>query len=117
MARPEGGRKVVRVRETPDKTTAETAYYQRSMALSPDPSDSTKCQHWGVENRLHWRLDLVMNESQDRTRLGNGPHNLGALRHMAIDAMQKEGPKGSRRGNFKHAAWNEGFLTKLLSLF
>jgi hypothetical protein len=40
-------------------------------------------------------FDVVMNEDQDRTRLGNGPHNLAVLRHMALNAMQKEGSKGS----------------------
>jgi predicted transposase YbfD/YdcC len=58
-------------------------------------------QHWGVENRLHWRLDMVMNEDQDRTRLRNGPHNLAVLRYMALNAMQKEGSKGSLCGKFK----------------
>jgi predicted transposase YbfD/YdcC len=41
-----------------------------------------------VESDLHWRLDVVMNEDQDRTRLGHGPHNLAVLRHMALNAMQ-----------------------------
>jgi hypothetical protein len=50
--------------------------------------------HWGVENRLHWRLDVVMNEDQDRTRMGNGPHNLAVLRHMALNVMQKDTSKG-----------------------
>ena len=64
-------------------------------------------EHWGVENRLHWRLDVVMNEDQDRTRLGNGPHNLAVLRHMALNVMQKDGSKGSLRGKFQRAGWNE----------
>src|SRR5712664_2583151 len=87
--------KVVRTRETPDKTTTETAYYLLSAALSAERFNEVVRQHWGVENRLHWRLDVVMNEDQDRTRLGNGPHNLAVLRHMALNAMQKEGSKGS----------------------
>jgi predicted transposase YbfD/YdcC len=60
-------------------------------------------QPWGVENRLRWWLDVVMNEDQDRTRLGNGPHNLAVLRHMALNAMQKEGSKGSLRGKLNCA--------------
>jgi predicted transposase YbfD/YdcC len=60
-------------------------------------------QPWGVENRLRWWLDVVMNEDQDRTRLGNGPHNLAVLRHMALNAMQKEGSKGSLRGKLNRA--------------
>jgi predicted transposase YbfD/YdcC len=43
---------------------------------------------------------VVMNEDQDRTRIGHGPQDLTVLRHMALNAMQKEGSKGSLRGNF-----------------
>ncbi len=58
-----------------------------------------------------------MNEDQDRTRLGNGPENLAILRHMALNAMQKEGSRGSLRGKFKQAGWNDAFLSKLLAQF
>jgi predicted transposase YbfD/YdcC len=102
--------KVVRIRETPTKTTTETAYYLLSVALSPDRLNEVVRQHWGVENRLHWRLDVTMNEDQDRTRLGNGPHNLAILRHMALNAMQKEGSKGSLRGKIKRAGWEDAYL-------
>ena len=109
--------KVERIRETPEKTTTETAYYLLSAALSPERLNEVVRQHWGVENRLHWRLDVVMNEDQDRTRLGNAPHNLAILRHMAMNAMQKEGSKGSLRGKIKQAGWNNAFLSKLLTQF
>jgi len=58
------------VRETADKTTTETAYYLLNAALPPERFNQVVRQHWGVENRLHWRLDVVVNEDQDRTRLG-----------------------------------------------
>jgi len=109
--------KVVRRRETADKTTTETAYYLLSRVLSPERFNQVAQQHWSIENSLHWRLDVVMNEDQDRTRMGHGPHNLAVLRHMAINAMQKEGSKGSLRGKFKRAGWDDGFLYRLLELF
>jgi len=109
--------KVERIRETPEKTSAETAYYLLSTALSPERFNEVVRQHWGVENRLHWRLDVVMNEDQDRTRMGNGPHNLAVLRHMALNAMQKEGSKGSTRGKFKRAGWDDAYLIRLLEMF
>jgi len=93
--------KLVRVRETASKTTTETAYYLLSTALSGERFNEAVRQHRGVENRLHWRLDVVMNEDQDRTRLGNGPNNLAVLRHMALNGMQKEPSNGSLRGKFK----------------
>ena len=109
--------KVVRIREATDKTSTETAYYLLSKALSAEHFNDVVRQHWGVENRLHWRLDVVMNEDQDRTRLGNGPHNLAVLRHMAINAMQSDPTKGSLRGKFKRAGWDDAYLTSLLALF
>jgi predicted transposase YbfD/YdcC len=65
--------KVVRMRETTAKTTTETAYYLLSTPLSPKRLNEVVRSHWGVENQLHWRFDVVMNEDQDRTRLGHGP--------------------------------------------
>ena len=109
--------KVVRVRETAEKTTTETAYYLLSRVLSPERFNQVARQHWEIENSLHWRLDVVMNEDQDRTRIGHGPHNLAVLRHMAINAMQKEGSKGSLRGKFKRAGWDDDYLYRLLELF
>jgi predicted transposase YbfD/YdcC len=109
--------KVERRRETLAKTTTETAYYLLSADLSPIRLNEVARSHWGVENGLHWRLDVTMNEDQDRTRLGNGPHNLAVLRHMALNAMHKEGSKGSLRGKFKRAGWNDAYLTRLLALF
>ena len=109
--------KVDRIRETATKTTTETAYYLLSTALSAERFNEVVRSHWGVENRLHWRLDVVMNEDQDRTRLGNGPHNLAVLRHMALNVMQKETTKGSLRGKFMRAGWDERYLARLLALF
>ena len=109
--------KVVRTRETTTKTTTETAYYRLSSALSPERCNEIVRSHWGVENRLHWRLDVVMNEDQDRTRLDNGPHNLAVLRHMALNVMQKDTTKGSLRTKFMRAGWDEAYLARLLALF
>jgi len=57
--------------------------------------------HWGVENRLHWCLDVVMNEDAARNRMDNGPHNLAVLRHMALNVMRKEESKTSLRGKIQ----------------
>ena len=109
--------KVVRTRETAGRTTQETAYYLLSTALSAERFNEVVRSHWGVENSLHWRLDVVMNEDQDRSRLGNGPENLAVLRHMAINAMQKDTTKGSLRGKFKRAGWDDAYLSHVLGLF
>ena len=109
--------KVDRIRETKTKTTTETAYYLLSSALSPERCNEVVRSHWGVENRLHWRLDVTMNEDQDRTRLDNGPHNIAVLRHMALNVMQKDTTKSSLIGKFMRAGWDERYMARLLALF
>ena len=109
--------KIDRIRETATGATTETAYYLLSTALPPERFNEVVRQHWGIENRLHWRLDVVMNEDHDRTRLGNGPQNLAVLRHMALNAIQKEGSKGSLRGKLKRAGWDNDYLTRLIAIF
>jgi predicted transposase YbfD/YdcC len=113
----EAGGKVVRIRETAGKTTTETACYLLSTALSGERLNEVVRSHRGIENRLHWRLDVVMNEDQARNRSGNGPHNLAVLRHIALNAMQKDAAKGSLRGKFKRAGRDDGYLTGLLAPF
>jgi len=100
------------VRETAEKVSRETAYYLSSKALSPK---RLRCgpPALDVKNCPHWRLDVVMNEDQDRTRIGHGSENLAVLSHMAINAMQKEGSNGSLRGKFKRPGWDNDFLYQL----
>ena len=109
--------KVDRIRETATSTTTETAHYLISTALSLERFNEVARSHWAVENGLYWRLDVVMNEDQDRTRLDNGPHNLAVLRHMAINVMQKDTSKETLRGKFMRAAWDERYLARLLAMF
>ena len=109
--------KVTRTRETAAKTTVETAFYLLSKPMSAKRFNTVVRSHWGVENRLHWRLDVIMNEDQDRNRMDNSPYNLAILRHMALNVMQKEGSKGSLRGKFKRAGWSDAYLRQLLAAF
>ena len=109
--------KVVRRRETAGQTTSETAFYLLRQTVTPERLNAIVRQHWEIENCLHWRLDVVMNEDQDRTRLGHGPQNLAVLRHMVLNAMEKEGSKGSLRGKLKRTGWHEAFLARLLAMF
>jgi predicted transposase YbfD/YdcC len=109
--------KVHRRRETTTKTTTETAYYLLSTALTPERCNEVVRSHWGIENRLHWRLDVTMNEDQDRARLDNSPQNLAVMRHIALNIMQKDTSKGSLKGKFMRAGWDDRYLAQLLALF
>ena len=90
--------KIDRVRETASKTTTETAYYLLSTALSGARFNEFAWEHWGGEPPALAPRTSSWHEDQDRTRLGNGPHNLAVLRHMALNVMQKDTSKGSLRG-------------------
>ena len=108
--------RIERLCEYPDgRTSTETAYYLLSTILTPERLNAVVRSHWGIENRLHWRLDVVMNEDQDRVRLGNGPHNMAVLRHMALNILQKDTAKRSTRLKIKRAAWNDDYLTSLIA--
>jgi len=93
--------KVTRTRETGDKISTETAYYLFSTPITAERGGEVVRSHWGVENRLHWRLDVTMNEDAARNRMDNGPHNLAVLRHMALNVMGREESKTSLRAKFK----------------
>src|SRR6202034_3698156 len=93
-----------RRRETVAKTEVETAYYLLSAVMTAKRFNEVVRSHWGVENRLHWRLDVVMNEDQDRNRMDNSPYNLAILRHMAMNGMQKEGSKRDAKGRLERVA-------------
>lgn len=108
--------KVTRSREVNGALSQETAYYLLSTALSPARFGEVVRAHWGIENSLHWVLDVTMNEDQNRSRNGHGPQNLALLRRWALNTCKLEGSKGSIKGKLKQAGWNDAFLARLLSL-
>jgi predicted transposase YbfD/YdcC len=107
--------KIVRTREGKSKTTTETAYYLLSATMTPERFGEVVRAHWGVENSLHWVLDVTMNEDQARNRLDNGPNNLAVLRHMALNILNAEKSKISKRRKIKRAGWSNAFLANLLA--
>ena len=92
-------------------------YYVLSAPLSAKRFTEVARAHWGIENGLHWVLDVTMNEDQARNRKDNGPENISLLRRLALNLIRLEGSKGSVKGKLKRAGWNDGFLTTLLSQF
>jgi predicted transposase YbfD/YdcC len=93
----------------------ETGYYLTSAALSPKRLGQVVRSHWCIENRLHWVLNVVVNEDQTRNRYGNSAYNLAILRHMALNLIQRDHSQVSLRSKFNLAAWKDEFLAKLLA--
>jgi predicted transposase YbfD/YdcC len=109
--------KITRTREIGAKTTTETAYYLLSTPLSAEHFGQTARDHWGIENRLHWVLDVTMNEDQARNRADNAPQNLALLRRLALNLAKLEPSKGSIKGKIKRAGWDDAFLLATLAQF
>ena len=70
--------------------------------------------HWGIENELHWRLDVAFREDESRIRRGNAPHNMGVIRHIALNLLKREPTKSSARKKRIRAALNDGFRSNVL---
>ena len=72
-------------------------------------------QHWGIENVLHWTLDVVLDEDQTRSRKDHAPANLAVLRRLSLNiARAHPDTKTSLRGKLKRAAWDDSFLVDML---
>jgi predicted transposase YbfD/YdcC len=109
--------KVVRIREVAAETSTEVAYYLLSTPLCAERLAEVARAHWGIENGLHWVLDVTMNEDRARNRKDRGPENLALLRRLALNLAKLEPSKGSMKGKLKRAAWDNLFLTQLLAQF
>jgi predicted transposase YbfD/YdcC len=89
--------KMVRAREIQAKTATETSYYLLSTPLSAARFIEVVCAQWGIENGLHWVLDVTMNEDRKRNCKDNGPENIGLSRRLALNLARSERSKGSLR--------------------
>jgi predicted transposase YbfD/YdcC len=107
--------KVTRSRGTAESATNESVHYLLSRPLSSARLGEVARSHWGIENRLHWVLNSVMNEDRIKSRNDRAAYNLAILRHMALNLMQKDRSKGSLRSKFNLAAWKDEFLASLLT--
>jgi predicted transposase YbfD/YdcC len=72
-------------------------------------------QHWHIENRLHWVLDVALGEDRARNRKDNGPENLAILRKIALNLLQTHPEKASINRKIKRAGWENAFLFSLLA--
>ena len=85
--------KITAKRQCQEKTSVETRYYLLSYAFTPERFNAIVREHWGIENRLHWMLDVVFNEDQSRNRKDNCPENLALLRKLALNLARLEPSK------------------------
>jgi predicted transposase YbfD/YdcC len=97
------------------KPSVFTHYVALSKSMSPKKMMTTVRDHWGVENNLHWPLDVVFNEDDARTRKNHAPQNLSFIRRMALDILRAHPDTRSVARKMKLAAWHKEFLFELFT--
>ena len=107
--------RVTATREVDGHATTATRYYLLATPLAAARFAEVVRTHWHIENRLHWVLDVVMDEDQARARKDHAPENLARLRRFALNLLRANRDQGSTRGKLKRAAWDDAFLLKILS--
>lgn len=97
--------------------TIERRYFISSLPANARQALCAVRGHWGIENSLHWVLDVAFHEDGCRTRTGHAPENLATLRHIAVNLLKQErscklGIKSKRL----KAGWDENYMLKVLNI-
>src|SRR6266496_6073485 len=102
-------------REVGDQVAVATRDYLTSLACDVAQFAKAVREHWGVENALHWVLDVSFREDDCRIRKEKGAQNFAVLRHIALNLLQRE--SSHKRGviikftwDLAHFTWWSGFL-------
>jgi len=95
--------------------SVDTRYFIASRYLSGKRFAQSVRSHWGIENSLHWVLDVTFNEDQSRTRERRLANNLSWLRRFGISLLKQHPSKNSIKGKSQIAGWNNDFLMQVLT--
>lgn len=105
-------------REITTKSTKETRYYIASQTHCAEKMLTIIRSHWGIENRVHWILDMSFGEDQSKIRKGNAPQNMAIIRHIVLNLFkmvkQKFYPRESIKNLRLRAGWNDEILLHIL---
>lgn len=103
-------------RRTGDITVRESRYFISSSLTQAAQMLTAVRLHWGIENQLHWVLDMSFGEDQSRIRKDNAPSNIGIIRHAALNMIrQAQQKRVSIKRMRKMAGWDEAVLIDILA--
>ena len=109
---------VFRQRQVGDKLHEETMFFISSLPPRVRKLAKHLRGHWGIENSLHWVLDVTFREDDSRIRKGNGPEIASMFRKLALNILQQDTTlKSSIRGKRLQAGWNNDVLEAILAGF
>lgn len=102
------------------RQTAAGEERERRFSISSLPADADKLAaairaHWGVENGLHWVLDVHFRDDDCRIRKKNAPANFSAVKRAALNALRKAPGKDSLKSKRLIAGWDQDYLAKTLA--
>lgn len=100
--------------ERDGRTQRDRRYYLCSTTLDAQTFARAVRAHWGIENGLHWVLDVVFHDDLARLRSGSGPQNMAIVRHIAINLLRKPTDKHSLKVRRKRANLDPDYLEKLI---
>jgi predicted transposase YbfD/YdcC len=104
-------------REIKGAIQTERRYFLASLPRNAARFARAVRSHWGVENQLHWVLDVQFGEDQSRARTGFAAENLATLRRLALNLLKRETTKKRGiRGKQKNAGWNHAYLLRILGV-
>lgn len=99
-----------------DVVEVQDRYFISSLESDAHKILQAKRSYWGIENGLHWVLDIAFNEDHSRVRKDNAPQNFAILRHMALNLLKQEKTaKGSIKSKRLQCGWNVDYLLKVLA--
>ena len=98
------------------KRSRKTRYFISSRPADVRAFAKRVRGHWQIENQLHWRLDVIMDEDEAHIRVNHGPENMAVLRHMAINLLKHEPSKISLQSKRLRAACSNEYLEKVIKM-
>lgn len=102
-------------REIAGKSERESRFYITSLSTSAERIGAAIRGHWGVENGLHWVMDMVFRDDECRIRKANAPANFATVKHMASNLLRAAPGKDSLRVKRKVAAWDDDYLAAIVA--